>query len=147
MSEYAKAIRRAATATYDEIYQPMYDTCAFQNTPDLIRFFQRPMGTPGGDLQPLGPEDTSQYLAGVLPLPNQFYLTGLGVYYVPDYLGDAGTSRAMNITDTLAILGQGCLRLQIQNRRYLEVSPLAMVTPNFPMYWAREDSRLEKLLG
>jgi hypothetical protein len=128
----------------EETYQPMYDTALIPNLPERQEFFQRPIGTPGDELSPRGTEDTSFYRSGMLPENNQFYLTGVGVYFVPNITACPST-REMDIRDTLTVLGQGCLRLQIANRRYLEVAPLAVLTPNFPMYWGREDARLEKL--
>jgi hypothetical protein len=130
----------------DRVTQPLYDHREFDVLPKRWNFFQHPIGVPGADGNARTREDTGMYLSGSLPMGNEFYATGIGVYFVPSIAAGWGTNRAANIADTLTVLGEGVLTFMVANRRYLEVSPLALLTPNFPMYWARDDDRLEALL-
>jgi len=129
----------------DTVYQPLYDSRTFQEVPQRATFFEVPQGMPDGELGVKTQEDTAMYVPSQMVQGNDFYMTGVGVYFVPNYKGEAGTSRAMDIADVLGVLGGGAFMFQIKNRRYLEIAPLAALQPSFPMYWAREDERLERM--
>lgn len=123
-------------------YQPLYDTVRLAATPQGLAhlglaFFQQPVGVKSAS-DPRTFEDTNMYLAGVLPEGNAYYVTSIGVWYAPD-------RHAPN--DVLNVLSRGVLSLQIGNREYLKVSPLAALPPSFPMYWAMDEEHLRDLLS
>ena len=140
---------------------PCFDTCIIENGPVYHDFFQKPVGMsqrgPIGVNQrgPIGVsqrdkvktyEDTSMYIPGSFPLGNEFYVIGLGVYFVPNVENYESLTRENNIDDVLKVLGMGYCSFQVGDRKYCGVAPLAMAVPPFPMYWARDDEKLDELL-
>jgi hypothetical protein len=139
-------MKRNWIATRDQIWQPLYDVTKFDTLPQSRTFFEKPQGMIGADLLTKNREDTNVYVSNQLLQGNEFYLTSIGVYFVPNCERDAGTSRAMDIMDTLTVLSMGSFELRVANRIYLDIAPLAALPPPFPMYWAHDDARLEKML-
>jgi len=134
-------------AMTDEIYQPLFDSVRIKTGPINHQFFANPVGQCAGQPPHVNThEDTNMYLAGQLPMGQQFYCTGVGVYFVPNVDGLKRTARD-DISETLFILGLGYLQFRVQNRVYLGMAPLGSMPPPFPMYWAYDEPKLKKLLS
>jgi hypothetical protein len=130
-----------ANARGEQIYQPLYDSTIIEGGPFRHEFHCCPIGQRNKTC-----EDTNMVIGNMLPLRNYFYMTGIGIYVVPDINGDLkNANRREQMTDMLYMLGHGYARLVVGMRKYLELAPLAAAPPQFPMYWARDDKTLEKL--
>jgi hypothetical protein len=136
-------IMRYSGRDVDVIYQPFYDTFTFQEGPFVHEFNCVPLGIKGKTN-----EDTNVLVANEIGLGRDFYITGIGVYFVPNSdCGPEYQNTLRNISDTLFILSHGYLRFIVGLRQYLELAPLAALPPQFPMYWARDNKSLERLLS
>jgi hypothetical protein len=125
---------------------PLYDVVKFHTLPRSHTFFERPVGMSGSDLRVKEREDTNIYIGNQLMPGTSFYVTALAVYFVPNCDREAKPDRAQDIDDTLTVLGRGSLELRVADKIYLDIAPLAALPPPFPMYWAHDDERLERLL-
>src|SRR5271168_2256288 len=123
--------------TQDEIYAPLYDSIVYPAAgSNQLTFFALPIGqgvtsAPGG-AGAKTENDTNLTNAGLLPLGNRFYCTGIEVIFQPGNnpgfgaTADAQIGRFWN--DVYAFAKGGWLRLRIQNRDYILDGPLL----NFP---------------
>ena len=135
-SQLAQHIARVP-GTQDEIYAPLYDSVSYPAAGQTqLTFFTLPIGqgttsAPGGT-GPKTENDTNLTNAGLLPLGNRFYMTGIEVIFFPGTspgtgpLADSTTGFAWN--DAYAVAKSGWLRFRIQNRDYILDGPLI----NFP---------------
>lgn len=119
----------------DVVYQPLFDSVHIATAPFNVKLFAAPIGQ-----NDKGYEQTNMCLSGILPLGNDFYMTGVGVYFIPDNI-------RFGRVDVLTVLGHGFFELRIGSRRYLEMAPFAALPPPFPMYWAYDEPTLKKKLS
>jgi hypothetical protein len=147
-AKIVESMRRFGFGDTDAIYQPQYDSTRIDGGPFLRQFNCVPCGQfdDGGGKIPKTYEDTNIVNPNQLPFGNSFYATGIGVFFVPNIDRDHQSSRRTEIDDTLYVLGHGYLEFRVANRRYLGLAPLAAIPPPFPMYWARDDAALFKLM-
>jgi hypothetical protein len=125
----------------EKTYQPLYDSMIVEGGPFHHEFLGIPIGQNNKSF-----EDSNVYISHMLPLGQSFYMTGVGIFVVPDINGDPrNQNNREQISDTLYMLGHGYACLRVGNRKYLELAPLAAAPPPFPMYWARDDAALRKL--
>src|SRR5271168_1419316 len=124
--------------TQDEIYAPLYDSIVYPAAgSNQLTFFALPIGqgvtsAPGG-AGAKTENDTNLTNAGLLPLGNRFYCTGVEIHFFPGVSPGTGpTADALFIgqfwNDVYAVAKSGWLRLRIQNRDYILDGPLI----NFP---------------
>ena len=123
--------------TQDEIYAPLYDSIVYPAAgSNQLTFFALPIGqgvtsAPGG-AGAKTENDTNLTNAGLLPLGNRFYCTGIEVIFLPgNNPGFGATADAQigrNWNDLYQFAKSGWLRLRIQNRDYILDGPLI----NFP---------------
>jgi hypothetical protein len=123
--------------TQDEIYAPLYDSIVYPAAgSNQLTFFALPIGqgvtsAPGG-AGAKTENDTNLTNAGLLPLGNRFYCTGIEIIFQPGNnpgfgaTADAQLGRFWN--DVYAFAKGGWLRFRIQNRDYILDGPLL----NFP---------------
>lgn len=122
----------------DEIYSPLYDSATYTSaTTTSISFFSTPIGqgtttAPGGS----GPKtyaDTNMTNAGLLPLGNRFYCTGIEFVLYPGInpgRGAVADSTAGNFVNDVYALGKsGVVIMRIQNRDYVVDGPLDKFAP------------------
>jgi hypothetical protein len=72
------------------------------------------------------------YMAGQLPTPQKFLATAVEVVFLPA----PGLSKAKRIADVNAVARAGRVTLQIVNRRWMEVAPIAACPAR--KYWQPE---------
>jgi hypothetical protein len=124
--------------TQDEIYSPLYDSVVYPAAGTTqLNLFALPIGqgvtsAPGG-AGAKTENDTNLSNAGLLPLGNQFYCTGLEIHFFPGVSPGTGpTADALFIgqfwNDVYAFAKSGWLRFRIQNRDYVLDAPMI----NFP---------------
>jgi hypothetical protein len=124
--------------TQDEIYAPLYDSVVYPAAgSNQLTFFALPIGQ-GATSAPGGAgakteNDTNLTNAGLLPLGNRFYCTGVEIHFFPGVNPGTGpTADALFIgqfwNDVYAVAKSGWLRFRIQNRDYVLDGPLI----NFP---------------
>lgn len=145
---------QASIPPRDVVSQPLYDSVILKSGDQRLTLFCKPVGlldhTADEKIhESKTHEETNMYLAGVLPAGNDFYLTSVGVFFVPNIAGAraAEWNRETEIEDTLTVLGRGHLEFYIGNRVYFRCSPLAALRPHFPMYWGRDDKQLLELFS
>jgi hypothetical protein len=125
-------------STQDEIYNPQYDSAVYPAAGTTqLNFFALPIGqgvtsAPGG-AGAKTENDTNLTNAGLLPLGNQFYCTGVEIQFFPGVIPGTGpTADATFIgqfwNDLYAFAKSGWLRFRIQNRDYILDAPML----NFP---------------
>ena len=124
--------------TQDEIYAPLYDSLVYPAAgTNQLTFFAVPIGqgvtsAPGG-AGAKTENDTNLTNAGLLPLGNRFYCTGVELIFFPFNNPAPGAASADSIlgrnwNDTWAFAKGGWLRFRIQNRDYILDGPIQ----NFP---------------
>lgn len=123
--------------TQDEIYAPLYDSATYAAAgQQQLTFFATPLGqgttTAPGATGPKTENDTNMSNAGLLPLGNRFYMTGIEVALFPGInpgVGAAADSTTGNFwNDIYAVAKSGWMRFRIQNRDYILDGPIG----NFP---------------
>lgn len=123
--------------TQDEIYAPLYDSQTYPAAGSTqLTFFALPIGqgvtsAPGGTGAKTE-NDTNLTNAGLLPLGNRFYMTGIEVMFYPGnnpgFGATADAQLGRNWNDTYAFAKSGWLRFRVQNRDYILDAPMI----NFP---------------
>src|SRR5271165_6200692 len=124
--------------TQDEIYAPLYDSIVYPAAgAQQLTLFALPIGqgvtsAPGG-AGAKTENDTNLTNAGLLPLGNRFYMTGVDLHFFPGVSPGTGpTADAVFIgqfwNDVYAFAKSGWLRFRIQNRDYILDGPMI----NFP---------------
>jgi len=124
--------------TQDEIYAPLYDSIVYPAAgAQQLTFFALPIGqgvtSAPGAAGAKTENDTNLTNAGLLPLGNRFYCTGIELQFFPGVNPGTGpTADALFIgqfwNDVYAVAKAGWLRFRIQNRDYTLDGPLM----NFP---------------
>jgi hypothetical protein len=124
--------------TQDEIYAPLYDSIVYPAAgSNQLTFFALPIGqgvtsAPGG-AGAKTENDTNLSNAGLLPLGNRFYMSGIELLFFPGV--NPGTGPTADATfigqfwnDVYAFAKSGWLRFRVQNRDYVLDAPMI----NFP---------------
>jgi hypothetical protein len=117
----------------DEIYQPLYDSAVYVSATTLqLNFFSLPIGqgvtSAPGATGVKTEADTNLTNAGLLPLGNEFFCTGIEFDFFPGVnpgrgaVADATAGAFVN--DIYAIAKSGWVRFRIQNRDYILDGPL-----------------------
>lgn len=122
------------------IWQPLYDFQAYPMAgATQFTFFQTPVGQGGSTYG-----DTNMSLAGSLPRPQEFLVTGIQVYFKPgNAVGRTGVVAATvpeNVNDINDILfGESFLKLFIGSKDYLIDGPIGKFPAVFGIHssgWA-----------
>lgn len=129
-------VGRYAPAGGEVLYHPLYDTLGFSGA-KILDFFSVPIGVSGKTEL-----DTNMFLANKLPRGNTFIVCDVQVFFIPKY-----NTRKAPEPDVLDLLGAGMLTLQVADRIYLQMAPLAAMPPAFPMYWAADPEKLKAMLA
>lgn len=110
----------------EAINQPLYSYQAYPAAGSAqLSFFQTPTGQSNTTIQ-----DTNMQLAGQIPAPQMFLVSGIGVDYLPGaatttlpvFFGAQGANGWAN--DFYTIFRQGELELIVGNKSYLQMAPL-----------------------
>src|SRR5271170_141145 len=107
---------RVPNGMQDHVTQPIYDSRRVDVAPYGVELFCTPIGQrdPGARGDERTSEDTNMYLASQLPQGNEFYITQIGVYFVPNIEARASSWRD-DAADTLRVLGCGFLEFRVMN--------------------------------
>lgn len=143
ISRYTSALGTVGGGNREILWQPLYDSMRLESGPFRGEFFSRPVGLPPET--PKTHEDTNLYLANQLTGQNEFLVTSIGVYFVPN-IDWVENTQSRNLYDALHVLGCGFLEFGVQMRTYLKMAPLGAVPPQFPMYWARDEKALAQMI-
>lgn len=121
----------------DAIYAPLYDSATYAAAGQLqLTFFTQPIGqgttTAPGATGAKTEADTNLTNAGLLPLGNSFYMTGIEFQFYPGsspgFGAGADANLGRNWNDVYAVAKSGWARFRVQNRDYILDGPLI----NFP---------------
>jgi hypothetical protein len=114
------------------IWNPLYDYITYaQAGQTSLTFFQNPVGQSSKTYA-----DTNMKLAGQLPYPQAFLMTGLQVELFPDALPGRGgldpqTAVASNWNDMWEVFESGYLVLTIGDKEYIKEGPLGKFPPSY----------------
>jgi len=114
----------------ESIWQPQYDFQTYLMAGQLqLNFFQVPLGQGGKTLA-----DTNMVSAGMFAAPQEFFVTGIMVCFIPlnTVSGANVTPRALtNLVDVNAVANSGSLTFSIGAKNYLQDAPIGKFPPNF----------------